>query len=123
MGTPGAEPLDYSSPVAANTNSTTNQNTLAMPCSIPLVMTVHDLSVLLHPQCNGTHRGVAEYAWQFEDSLKRACHVLAVSEFTKQEVVRHLGWPVDRITVTYNGRQPFLRPLSRPKNAHPFFRS
>ncbi len=85
-------------------------NTLAGPCSVPLVVTVHDLSVLLHPEWHPPRR-VAEYAWQFEDSLKRACHVLAVSEFTKREVVRHLNWPADKVTVAYNGRRPFLRPL------------
>ncbi len=86
-------------------------NTLAGPCSVPLVVTVHDLTVLLHPEWHPPRR-VAEYAWQFEDSLKRACHILAVSEFTKREVVRHLGWPADKVTVAYNGRRPFLRPLS-----------
>jgi glycosyltransferase involved in cell wall biosynthesis len=86
-------------------------NTLAVPCSLPLVLTIHDLSVLLHPEWHPPRR-VAEYGWQFEASLKRACHLLAVSEFTRQEIVRHLGWPAERITVTYNGRRPFLRQLS-----------
>ena len=83
----------------------------ALPCDLPTVVTVHDLSALLHPQWHPPRR-LAEYARLFADTLKRACHVLAVSEFTKREVVQHLGWPADRVTVTYNGRRPFLRPLS-----------
>jgi alpha-1,3-rhamnosyl/mannosyltransferase len=86
-------------------------NTLAGPCSLPLVITVHDLSVLLHPQWHPPRR-VKEYEWQFRESLNRSVHVLAVSEFTKQEIVRHLNYPAERVTVTYNGRRPFLRPLS-----------
>ncbi|MBN9121423.1 MAG: glycosyltransferase family 4 protein, partial [Planctomycetes bacterium] len=88
-------------------------NTLAVPCSLPLVITVHDLSVLLHPEWHPPRR-VQEYEWQFRDSLNRSAHVLAVSEFTKRELVRELGYPAERVSVTYNGRRPFLRPLSAP---------
>jgi glycosyltransferase involved in cell wall biosynthesis len=86
-------------------------NFLAHPCPLPTVVTVHDLSVLLHPQWHPRAR-IADYNRGFERALKQACHVLAVSEFTKQEVVQHLGWPAEKITVSYNGRRPFLRPLS-----------
>lgn len=86
-------------------------NTLAGPCALPLVTTVHDLSVLLHPEWHPARR-VLEYERQFRDTMARAAHVLAVSAFTKGELVRHLGFPAERVTVTYNGRRPFLRPLS-----------
>ncbi len=86
-------------------------NFLALPCDLPTVVTVHDLSVLLHPEWHPATR-IADYGRRFERALAQASHLLAVSEFTKQEVVRHLGWPADRVTVTYNGRRPFLRPLS-----------
>ena len=86
-------------------------NTLAGPCSVPLVTTVHDLSVLLHPEWHPARR-VTEYERQFRDTLRRAAHAFAVSEFTKRELVRHTGFAAERITVTYNGRRPFLRPLA-----------
>ena len=86
-------------------------NFLALPCDLPTVVTVHDLSVLLNPEWHPPSR-IADYNRGFESALKQASHLLAVSEFTKQEVVRHLGWPAEKITVTYNGRRPFLRPLS-----------
>ena len=67
--------------------------------------------MLLHPQWHPPSR-IADYNRGFERALKQASHILAVSEFTKREVVQHLGWPADKVTVTYNGRRPFLRPLS-----------
>ena len=86
-------------------------NFLALPCDLPTVVTVHDLSVLLHPQWHPPSR-IADYTRGFERALKQASHILAVSEFTKREVVKHLNWPAEKVTVAYNGRRPFLRPLS-----------
>lgn len=83
----------------------------ARPCDLPTVVTVHDLSVLLHPEWHPARR-VAEYAREFRAGLKQACHLLTVSEAVKAEIVQHLGWPAERVSVTYNGRRPFLRPLS-----------
>jgi alpha-1,3-rhamnosyl/mannosyltransferase len=86
-------------------------NFLAYPCDLPTVVTVHDLSVLLHPEWHPARR-VAEFARAFDRTLQRACHLLTVSESVKREIVEHLGWPPERVTVTYNGRRPFLRPLA-----------
>jgi alpha-1,3-rhamnosyl/mannosyltransferase len=85
-------------------------NFLAHPCPLPTVVTVHDLSVLLYPEWHPNRR-LSEHTRDFEDTLKRTAHLLAVSAFTKRQIVRHLGWPADRITVTYNGCRPFLRPV------------
>jgi alpha-1,3-rhamnosyl/mannosyltransferase len=86
-------------------------NFLAHPCDLPTVVTVHDLSVLLHPEWHPARR-VEKYRREFERTLGQACHLLTVSEAMKAEIVSHLGWTAERVSVTYNGRRPFLRPLS-----------
>lgn len=80
-------------------------------CDLPTVVTVHDLSVLLHPQWHPADR-VAWYERHFERGLARCDHVLAVSEFTRQELIHHLGIPPDQVTRTYNGIRAGLGPLA-----------
>jgi glycosyltransferase involved in cell wall biosynthesis len=86
-------------------------NFLAHPCDLPTVVTVHDLSVLLHPEWHPARR-VAKFRREFERTLRQARHLLTVSAAMRDEIVSALGWPAERVTVTYNGRRPFLRPLS-----------
>ena len=44
-------------------------------------------------------------------SLRRAAHVVAVSEATRRDVIAHLGLPPERVTTVYNGVDPRFRPL------------
>ena len=96
-------------------------NFLAHPCDLPTVVTVHDLSVLFHPEWHPARR-VTKFRQEFDRTLRRACHLLTVSEAVKREIVRHLGWPAEKVTVAYNGRRPFLRPLS-PDECAPVLRA
>ncbi|MBM3996940.1 MAG: glycosyltransferase family 4 protein [Planctomycetes bacterium] len=85
-------------------------NYIPLPSSLPTVATIHDLSVLLHPEWHPADR-VDYYARRFEEGLSRCSHLLAVSEFTRHEAIHVLGIPPERITCTYNGVRPGLRPL------------
>jgi alpha-1,3-rhamnosyl/mannosyltransferase len=77
---------------------------------LPMVLTVHDLSVLLHPQWHPPDR-VAYHERNFHRGLARCAHVIAVSDFTRRELVRHLGVTPQRVTRIYNGIRAGLRPL------------
>jgi alpha-1,3-rhamnosyl/mannosyltransferase len=85
-------------------------NNIPLPSRLQTVVTVHDLSALLHPEWHPAHRA-AEYQARFHRGLAQARHVLAVSEFTRQELIHHLGLPADRVTRTYNGVRPGLGPM------------
>jgi alpha-1,3-rhamnosyl/mannosyltransferase len=85
-------------------------NFIPLPCELPTVVTLHDLSVLLYPEWHPAER-VEYYEQQFHRGLARCDHILAVSEFTRQEVIRHLGVSPQRITRARNGIRPGLRPL------------
>jgi alpha-1,3-rhamnosyl/mannosyltransferase len=85
-------------------------NFIPLPADLPTVATLHDLSALLHPEWHPADR-VAWYERYFPDALRRCVHFLTVSEFTRQEVIRHLGVPPGRVTRVYNGIRPGLKPL------------
>jgi alpha-1,3-rhamnosyl/mannosyltransferase len=85
-------------------------NYIPLADDVPVVATLHDLSVLLHPEWHPAER-VADFERRFLRGLGRCAHFLTVSEFGRQEVVRALGVPPERVTRTYNGTRPGLRPL------------
>jgi glycosyltransferase involved in cell wall biosynthesis len=76
--------------------------TAPLVCSIPIVLTVHDVSFVAHPEWfsprEGWRRRVITQA-----SARRAARVLTQSDFTKREVVRYLGLDQSRVDVIYLG--------------------
>jgi glycosyltransferase involved in cell wall biosynthesis len=69
---------------------------------VPLVVTVHDLAVLRHPEA--FNRWTRTYSPRVVPRVLRAARrVIAVSEFTRRELVDLLGVPGDRIRVVPNG--------------------
>lgn len=83
---------------------------LPVPCDLPTVVTVHDLSVLLHPEWHPADR-VRLYERVFERGLRQCVHVVTGSDATRGEVIRTLGLPADRVTRVYHGIRHGLRPL------------
>jgi glycosyltransferase involved in cell wall biosynthesis len=75
--------------------------------SVPLVVTVHDLAVLRHPEA--FNRWTRTYSRAFVPRVIRAAQrVIAVSEFTKRELIDLLGVPGERIRVIPNATtEPF----------------
>jgi len=68
---------------------------------VPVVVTVHDLTVVRFPELFTAWTRL--YARTFLlPVLRSATRVLAVSEFTKRDVVALAGVPEDRIDVAYN---------------------
>jgi glycosyltransferase involved in cell wall biosynthesis len=78
------------------------------PC--PMVVTIHDLSFLEYPNA---------FSWRVRTmlttlvpgSVKRAARVIAVSEWTKQDLVRRYGLRPEKITVTPEAPPPGFRRL------------
>jgi glycosyltransferase involved in cell wall biosynthesis len=76
---------------------------------VPLVITVHDLAVLRHP--DAFNRWTRTYSSAFVPRVVRAAQrVIAVSEFTKRELVEVLHVPEERIHVVANGVDPPFEP-------------
>lgn len=70
----------------------------------PAVATVHDLSLLAWPQERSTFRVLERFLLLFSYmSLKRMDTILAVSEYSRQTVIRHLKISPERVVTIYSG--------------------
>jgi glycosyltransferase involved in cell wall biosynthesis len=75
--------------------------------SVPLVVTVHDLAVLRHPEA--FNRWTREYSRRALPRVVRAAtRLIAVSEFTKRELLELLAVPEEKVRVIPNAvGEPF----------------
>lgn len=87
-------------------------NFLPLASDLPTVVTVHDLSVLLHPEWHPADR-VRDYERHFHRGVSQCEHVLTISEFCRRELIRSLQIAPARVTRTYMGVRPGLRPMRR----------
>ncbi len=71
----------------------------------PAVVTVHDLSVILHPEWHPADR-VRHHERCFRRGLADAHHILTVSRFVRRQVIDHLGMSPERVTAVHNGVGP-----------------
>ena len=81
---------------------------LLAPC--PTVVTVHDLAFLrfnLHKPAKRRYLSLLTRL-----SVKRATHVITVSEFTRREVLELLHVAPDRVTAITNGRKEDFMPVA-----------
>jgi glycosyltransferase involved in cell wall biosynthesis len=67
---------------------------------VPLVVTVHDLAVLRHP--DAFRRWSRAYRRLVPHAIRAATRLIAVSEFTKGELVELTGVPEERVRVVPN---------------------
>jgi glycosyltransferase involved in cell wall biosynthesis len=83
-------------------------NVVPFACPVPSVVTVHDLAFIRFPNTfRAYNRTYLDFATRL--SVKRASHILTVSEYIKHEVVHLLGVPAERVTVTYNAAREHFR--------------
>jgi len=71
---------------------------------VRLTATIHDLTTWTMPQLHARSNVRADAA--FADLLRRADALIAVSECTKNDAVRFLGLPAEKITVVHSGVAP-----------------
>ena len=78
-------------------------------CPVPMVVTIHDVSFAAHPEWFSWREGLRRRLitrW----SARRAARVIAVSDFSKREIVRHLGVDGAKIDVIYSGLTQLAAP-------------
>ena len=92
----------YSGPIWAGTSAP------------PTVVAVHDVSFAAHPEWFRWREGLRR-RFITRASARRAARVLTLTEFSKREIVEHLGVPPDRIEVVHPGvvAQPFRAAAAR----------
>ncbi len=85
-------------------------NYFAQPCDLPTIVTVCDLSALIHPQWHPADR-VRRHEQLFRWLVPSGAHFLTISRFVSQEMQKYLGIHPSRIHVTCCGVRNHLRPL------------
>jgi glycosyltransferase involved in cell wall biosynthesis len=78
----------------------------------PQVVTVHDVNYLGH---KGWRTGVGRRAFQFfaERTVKRADRIIAVSQFSRDEIVRHMKVAPEKVSVVHSAGKDSPVPQSR----------
>jgi glycosyltransferase involved in cell wall biosynthesis len=66
---------------------------------VPLVVTLHDVSFFAHPEWFGAREG-RRRRWLARAAARRARVVITISEFSRQEIVKRVGVPADKVVVT-----------------------
>lgn len=76
----------------------------------PFVITIHDLIINHYPTGKASTRTSAEYYFKWlgykfviKKAAQKAQKIIAVSEATKNEIVKHLGVSEEKVAVTYEG--------------------
>lgn len=84
-------------------------NHIPLRCGLRTVTTIHDLSVLVHPEWHPADR-VRWYEEEFAAGLRQSRVLIAVSEYTKRDLVARLGVTPERVFVTYQAPRAAFRP-------------
>jgi glycosyltransferase involved in cell wall biosynthesis len=79
--------------------------------ALPNVLIVPDIQHEYHPEFFALHE-LAERRRTYTASAKRAAHICAISEFTRQTLIERLGIPPDRVTTTHPAADPVFHPGS-----------
>jgi glycosyltransferase involved in cell wall biosynthesis len=89
------------------------QYTAPVTCAgVPLVVTVHDVSYLSHPQYfTGFRR--RQLRLTVKATVRRAAKVLAVSEFSRKAILDAYGIDDSKVVVVPNGTSARFRPMAR----------
>ena len=84
---------------------------------MPMVVAIHDVSYAAHPEWFAWREG-ARRRTMVQLAARAATRVITVSEFSKREIVAHLGIDESKIAVVYHGVTPFTRGSSLEGLSH-----
>ena len=88
------------------------QYTAPLRTSVPLVVTIHDVSYLELPEYFTRFRAL-QLKLTVKDTVERAAKILTPSEFSKRAIVRHYGIEEERVVVVPNAVSSRFRPVDR----------
>ncbi|MCW5966591.1 MAG: glycosyltransferase [Bryobacterales bacterium] len=92
------------------------QYTAPLGCSVPVVVTVHDVSFVEQPEFFSSFRQ-NQLAFTVKRTIRQAARVLTCSEFSRKAIARAYGMDPERIVVVPNAASPSFRPLDRQKSS------
>ena len=93
--------------------------TTALRIVLPVVVAIHDLSFIAHPEWFGTREGLRR-RWLTTQSAAKARTIVTISEFSRREIVERLRIPASRVLVIAPGITP-ERPKPGPRSGGVLF--
>src|SRR4029077_11229021 len=89
------------------------QYTAPLGCPVPVVVSVHDVSFLEHPEYFTRDRAW-QLQWTVRRTVRRAAKILTGSEFSKWSILKVYGdLDEDKVVVVPNAAASEFRPISR----------
>jgi glycosyltransferase involved in cell wall biosynthesis len=89
------------------------QYTAPLGCPVPVVVSVHDVSFLVHPEYFPRLRAL-QLRWTVERTIRSATRILTGSDFSKDSIIKAYGGScAHKIVVVPNAAASGLRPISR----------
>ncbi len=88
------------------------QYTAPVFCPTPVVVSVHDVSFLEHPEYFTAFRAM-QLRNTVQRTVRRACRVLTPSEFSKRSILAAYGFPEEKVVVVPYGVSSSFRPVPR----------
>ncbi|HML15614.1 MAG TPA: glycosyltransferase family 1 protein [Bryobacteraceae bacterium] len=88
------------------------QYTGPLNCPVPLVVSVHDVSYLEHPQYFTRFRAT-QLRLTVKRTIQAAARVLTPSEFSRGAILKHYAIDEDKVAVVHNAASPVFRPIER----------
>ena len=88
------------------------QYTGPLACSVPMVVSVHDVSYLEHPQYFTRFRS-EQLRLTVKRTVKAAARVLTPSEFSRRAILRHYKLDERKVVVVPNAVSSSFRPVDR----------
>jgi glycosyltransferase involved in cell wall biosynthesis len=89
------------------------QYTAPLACPVPVVVSVHDVSFLEHPEYFPWARA-RQLQWTVRRTVHSAAKVLTGSEFSRKSILKVYGdLDEDKVVVVPNAAAPEFRPISR----------
>ena len=78
---------------------------------LPRVLTIHDLSFAHHPDFFSLRQKSWHYLQNWQRQIKEADHLIAVSHYTKEDIIKTLSVRPEKISVVYPGISADFHPL------------
>ncbi len=88
------------------------QYTAPLACDVPLVVSVHDVSYLEHPQYFTRFRST-QLRLTVKHTVEKAARVLTPSEFSRRAILRHYKLDERKVVVVPNAVSSWFRPVER----------
>ena len=93
------------------------QYTAPLGCPVPVIVSVHDVSFLEHPEYFQPFRA-RQLRITVRRTVRAAAKVVTGSEFSRASIARAYGLEPAAIAVVPNAASPVFRPLDRKKAGH-----